>query len=205
MKKTALAIAALTSTFIAAPAMAHQAGDVILRAGPILAVPNASTNSSVFDFDVSSNAQLGLTGTYMFTDNVGLELLAATPFSHEITLGNIDVAKVKQLPPSLYLQYYFLDKNAGSRPYIGAGVNYTRFFNSNEQLAGVSDLNLKSSWGPIVNAGIDIKLSDNLFFNTSVWYAKIKSKATFKLAGEEQKVDVTVDPTILFMGLGYSF
>ncbi|HDR1557551.1 TPA: outer membrane beta-barrel protein, partial [Pasteurella multocida] len=193
------------AALVAGSAVAHQAGSVIVRGGPILVVPNASTNHDVFKFDVNSNAQLGLTATYMATDNLGVELLAATPFSHEITLGNTLVGKTKHLPPSLYAQYYFLDKDAKARPYVGAGVNYTTFFSEKAVLNGVTDLKLKDSWGPAFNAGVDIQVADNLFLNTAIWYAKIKSKATFKLGDVEHKVNVKLDPTVFFVGLGYRF
>lgn len=189
MKKTVLALGVMAA-LVAGSAVAHQAGSVIVRGGPILVVPNASTNHDVFKFDVNSNAQLGLTATYMATDNLGVELLAATPFSHEITLGNTLVGKTKHLPPSLYAQYYFLDKDAKARPYVGAGVNYTTFFSEKAVLNGVTNLKLKDSWGPAFNAGVDIQVADNLFLNTAIWYAKIKSKATFKLGDVEHKVNV---------------
>ncbi|MFC0950629.1 OmpW family outer membrane protein [Pasteurella multocida] len=204
MKKTVFALGVMAA-LVAGSAVAHQAGSVIVRGGPILVVPNASTNHDGFKFDVNSNAQLGLTATYMATDNLGIELLAATPFSHEITLGNTLVGKTKHLPPSLYAQYYFLDKDAKARPYVGAGVNYTTFFSEKAVLNGVTDLKLKDSWGPAFNAGVDIQVADNLFLNTAIWYAKIKSKATFKLGGEEHKVNVKLDPTVFFVGLGYRF
>ncbi|HEP1081378.1 TPA: outer membrane beta-barrel protein [Pasteurella multocida] len=204
MKKTVLALGVMAE-LVAGSAVAHQAGSVIVRGGPILVVPNASTNHDGFKFDVNSNAQLGLTATYMATDNLGVELLAATPFSHEITLGNTLVGKTKHLPPSLYAQYYFLDKDAKARPYVGAGVNYTTFFSEKAVLNGVTDLKLKDSWGPAFNAGVDIQVADNLFLNTAIWYAKIKSKATFKVGGEEHKVNVKLDPTVFFVGLGYRF
>ncbi|HDR1062270.1 OmpW family outer membrane protein [Pasteurella multocida] len=204
MKKTVFALGVMAA-LVAGSAVAHQAGSVIVRGGPILVVPNASTNHDGFKFDANSNAQLGLTATYMATDNLGVELLAATPFSHEITLGNTLVGKTKHLPPSLYAQYYFLDKDAKARPYVGAGVNYTTFFSEKAVLNGVTDLKLKDSWGPAFNAGVDIQVADNLFLNTAIWYAKIKSKATFKLGGEEHKVNVKLDPTVFFVGLGYRF
>nr|AHX71788.1 outer membrane protein W [Pasteurella multocida]AHX71789.1 outer membrane protein W [Pasteurella multocida] len=204
MKKTVLALGVMAA-LVAGSAVAHQAGSVIVRGGPILVVPNASTNHDVFKFDVNSNAQLGLTATYMATDNLGVELLAATPFSHEITLGNTLVGKTKHLPPSLYAQYYFLDKDAKARPYVGAGVNYTTFFSEKAVLNGVTDLKLKDSWGPAFNAGVNIQVADNLFLNTAIWYAKIKSKATFKVGDVEHKVNVKLDPTVFFVGLGYRF
>ncbi|KGQ48544.1 membrane protein [Gallibacterium anatis] len=211
MKKLALALATSAALLAASSAaMAHQAGEFFVRGGPILAVPNTAThnyagNALDYNFDVNSNAQLGLTGTYMITDNLGVELLAATPFSHEIKLGGSTIAKTKHLPPSLYLQYYFLNADAPARPYVGAGINYTTFFSEQEKLDGLSNLKLKDSWGPVVNAGIDINLTDKLFVNTSVWWAKIKTKATFDLGGQPQEARVTLDPTIFFVGLGYRF
>lgn len=204
MKKTALAVLLGSALFVGS-AMAHQAGDVIVRVGGAFVVPNTSTDHSVFKFDVDSNAQLGLTATYMVTDNIGVELLAATPFSHQITLGKVDIAKTKHLPPSLYAQYYFLDKDAKARPYIGAGVNYTKFFNTKVQYAPVKNLKLKDSWGPIVNAGVDIEVAKNLYLNAAVSYAKIKTKATFNIGNEKHTVNVKLDPMVYFMGLGYRF
>lgn len=221
MKKTALALG-LTAALFTGVASAHQAGDVILRAGGVFVSANSEsttkTNTQV-NLEVSDNAQLGLTGTYMFTDNIGLELLAATPFSHKVSanvpaLGagsNLgDVVKVKQLPPSLYLQYYFLDKDAGSRPYLGVGLNYTRFFNAKSTNPLITDVNVKKhSFAPVVNAGIDIKLTDNLYLNTAMWYTRIKTTAKFKVpavtAGYEHEVKLKLDPFVFFTGLAYRF
>ena len=107
MKKAALALG-LSATLLAGFANAHQQGDVIVRAGGVLVDTHTTTNSDVFKFKVNNNTQLGLTGTYMFTDNIGVELLAATPFSHEIKLGSALVGKTKHLPPSVYAQYYLI-------------------------------------------------------------------------------------------------
>lgn len=226
MKKTALALG-LTAALFAGMANAHQAGDVILRVGGVFVSANSESDTTSnrnvpglgnvdVNLDVGDNAQLGLTGTYMFTDNIGLELLAATPFSHKIKasayaggneLVNLgDTVKLKQLPPSLYLQYYFLDKDAGSRPYLGLGLNYTRFFNAKSLRPEVTELNVKKhSFAPVVNAGIDIKLTDNVYWNTSMWYTQIKTKAKFKALDLDHEVKVKLDPFVFFTGLAYRF
>lgn len=80
-------------------------------------------------FNVSNNTQLGLTFTYMATDNIGVELLAATPFRHKVgTAATGNIATVHHLPPTLMAQWYFGDSSSKLRPYIGAGINYTTFF-----------------------------------------------------------------------------
>lgn len=215
MKKTALVLG-MAAALTAGTASAHEAGSFLLRAGGVFVSAHSHSDtktSTEIGLKVNDNAQLGLTGTYMITDNIGVELLGATPFSHSID-GNIpsmnknlgEVVKLKQLPPSLYLQYYFLDKDSPSRPYIGARLNYTRFFNAKIKNDAISDLEIdKHSFGPVVNARIDIKLTDNLFFNTAMWYTHIKTTAKFKALGSNHEVDVKLDPFVFFMGLGYRF
>jgi outer membrane protein len=79
-------------------------------------------------FNVSNNTQLGLTFTYMATDNIGVELLAATPFRHKVgTAATGNIATVHHLPPTLMAQV-FRRLQSKLRPYIGAGINYTTFF-----------------------------------------------------------------------------
>lgn len=209
MKKSMLALG-IAATLISSAASAHESGSWIVRAGAAHVMPTHVENTSntaapALGLDVNANTQLGLTGTYMITDNIGVELLAASPFSHEITLGGQLVGKTKHLPPSLYAQYYFLNKEAKARPYLGAGINYTNFFNETEKMAGVTDLKLHDSWGLVLNGGLDINLTDNLLFNTAVYYAKIKTKADFKVAGTQLSQDVRLDPLVFFMGIGYRF
>lgn len=209
MKKSMLALG-IAATLMSSAASAHEAGSWIVRAGAAHVMPTHVENTSntaapALGLDVNANTQLGLTGTYMITDNIGVELLAASPFSHEITLGGQLVGKTKHLPPSLYAQYYFLNKEAKARPYLGAGINYTNFFNETEKMAGVTDLKLHDSWGLVLNGGLDINLTDNLLFNTAVYYAKIKTKADFKVAGTQLSQDVRLDPLVCFMGIGYRF
>lgn len=81
-----------------------------------------------------------------------MELLAATPFTHNVGLQTVgNVAQVSHLPPSLMAQYYFRDAKDKLRPYLGVGINYTLFFdekfNDHGKSMGLSDLSAKNSWG----------------------------------------------------------
>ncbi|SDE46241.1 OmpW family protein [Ruegeria marina] len=68
------------------------------------------------------------TAEYLIRDNLGIELLAATPFEHDVSVSGIGYAgSVKHLPPTLSLNYRFPTQPA-SKPYVGLGVNYTTFF-----------------------------------------------------------------------------
>lgn len=193
-------------------ASAHQAGDFFMRAGTATVRPTEGSQDvmGLGSFSVDNNTQLGLTFTYMATDNIGIELLAATPFQHKVGLaatGNL--AKVKQLPPTLMAQWYFLDSNSKARPYVGAGINYTTFFgekfNQTGEDAGLSDLSVKDSWGLAGQVGLDYQVDQDWLINASVWYMDIDTEVKFKANGEEQNIKTRIDPWVFFFGVGYRF
>jgi outer membrane protein len=227
MRKLPLTAALLALAAVTPFASAHQAGDIIIRAGAATVDPHEDSGNisaaaaggkvSGTKATVDSDTQLGLAAAYMITDHVGIELLAATPFNHQIGvkgLGALDgkLADVKQLPPTLSLQYYPLNPQSRIQPYVGAGINYTVFFDedlssSRKSAAGggFSSLDLDNSWGYAFQAGVDYQITDHLLFNAAVWYADIDTKATADSALGRVKVDVDVDPWVYMVGLGYKF
>ncbi len=193
-------------------ASAHEAGDVIVRVGTATVRPTEGSDNvlGLGSFNINNNTQMGLTLGYMFTDNIGMELLAATPFQHKIGLKSTGtIAEVKQLPPSLMAQYYFGDKRDKLRPYLGLGINYTTFyytnFNQTGRDAGLSDLSVKDSWGVATQAGLDYNLDDNWLINMSVWWMDIDTEVKFKAGGEQQNINTRIDPWVFMFGVGYRF
>ncbi|NGX85781.1 outer membrane protein OmpW [Rahnella sp. Lac-M11] len=193
-------------------ASAHEAGDVIVRVGTATVRPTEGSDNvlGLGSFNINNNTQMGLTLGYMFTDNIGMELLAATPFQHKIGLKSTGtIAEVKQLPPSLMAQYYFGDKRDKLRPYLGLGINYTTFydtnFNQTGRNAGLSDLSVKDSWGVATQAGLDYNLDDNWLINMSVWWMDIDTEVKFKAGGEQQNINTRIDPWVFMFGVGYRF
>lgn len=205
---------------------AHNAGDFIVRGGLTLVTPNDdSGNVDVVGVgnvgmavEVSNNTQLGLNFVYMFDSNLGIEVLAATPFSHDIKLtdstdnalglGDGKLANTKHLPPTVSLLYYF--NNEGNfKPYLGAGFNYTIFFDeqftSDRQTQTFSDLKLDSSLGLAIQAGVDYQLTGKWLLNTSVRYIDIDTEAHFNVLGTTGKTGVDIDPWVLSVMLGYKF
>lgn len=173
---------------------------------------------------VNNNTQLGLTFDYALDDNWSVQLIAATPFSHKITgKGSVDglaIGKTKHLPPTLLAQYNFGSVNADFRPFVGAGINYTMFFSEKAApelkntlvtigAAQASDdvsLSLKNSVGIAVQAGFNYKLSNNWGLHAMIAWADIDTDAKVKINGATvQPVDVSIDPTIIMVGLRYSF
>lgn len=197
----------LTSASVAAV----EKGDWLVRFGAVNVSPNdnstsltlAGPNSTV---GVDDNTQVFANLSYMIKENVAVELLAATPFSHDIVgtgalSGVGKVGETKQLPPTLSIQYHFTPK-ASVRPYVGAGINYTIFFSEKTTgaLAGTT-LSLDDSWGLAVQAGVDVDITKDWFFNADIRYINIETTATTVLGTAE----VEINPTVISLGIGTRF
>lgn len=192
-------------------------GDWALRVGPTLVSPN--DDSGVLSgadapgdarVAVDSGASLGITLSWMATERLGVGVLAAWPFRHEIkgagSLGGAGkLAEVKQLPPTVTLQYHF-SPGAALRPYVGAGLNYTTFFS--EKTSGAIadyDLRLDDSFGWAVEAGVDFDVSDDWFLSAQLWYLAIDTTAKLSGPADLGNVDVGIDPWVAMIGAGRRF
>ena len=225
--------ASLFALALAAPiAHAHEAGDILVRAGAITVNPKADSGSVKVDqgplagtnlggkATMSSDTQLGLNFAYMLTNHVGIELLAATPFEHDVKIKNTalgaangKLGTLKHLPPTLSVVYYPLDKKSAFQPYVGAGINYTWIYDehvgSEASANGFSNFKAKNSWGLAWQVGADYMITDNIMLNAQVRYIDIDTRATVEnnavAPGTRARVNVDVDPFIYMVGLGYKF
>lgn len=204
---------------------AHDAGEFVVRAGAALVAPDDSSGAIAIagigkvggtGVGVDDDTQLGLTVSYIFAPHWGVELLAATPFEHEISgkgLGGFGVDKIgttKHLPPTVSVQYYFADPQSAWQPYVGVGVNYTTFFSENLSGAaktglGASNLQIDDSWGIAFQAGLDWAIDAHWLLNVAVWNVDIDTTATLNTALGKAKVDVEIDPWVYMIGVGYRF
>ena len=181
-------------------AQAHNAGDWLLRFGASDVVPK-SDNHEIVKVDDALGATFNL--SFMMTANWSIELLAALPYKHDIKLiGDGKVASTKHLPPTLSLQYHFVP-NSSFQPYLGGGINYTKFFSEKTTgaLQGVN-LSLGDSWGWAVEAGVDIMLNDRWFLNLDARYIEIETKA--KLDGASIG-KVKINPMVYGAHIGIRF
>ncbi|NMT62670.1 OmpW/AlkL family protein [Marinobacter orientalis] len=226
----------------AAPAaQAFEAGDFILRAGVAHVAPDDSSDSITVggapllsgadsQVTVDSNTQLGLRGTYMFTSNLGIGLLASTPFQHDINgggdiSGDVKLGETKHLPPTLTLEYFPMHSSSALQPYVGVGVNYTTFFEEKTSdtlnsvvgaeydIPGAStSLELDDSVGVAVELGMDYMLSENFGLNAAIWWADINTDAKVEVfdgagnfAAETDEFEVEIDPMVYMVGFTYKF
>lgn len=184
----------------ASPAFAYEAGDVIVRAGVVSVMPDTSTDAGTAGLDVEDNTQLGLTIDYLLTPHVGVELLGATPFEHDITAGGTTIGSVSHLPPTVTVQYFPLDSASSVQPYVGAGLNYTKFWGEDNNLGVVLDVS--DSVGLALEAGVDIKVADNIVVNASIW--KIDINTDVSINGTKIG-ELEIDPLAAMIAVGYKF
>lgn len=136
---------------------------------------------------------------YFFTPHLAAELILTYPQKHDVTLDGQRIGSFRHLPPTLTAQYHFAPQ-ASVRPYVGAGLNYTRISRV-KLLDGAADLE-KDSWGLALQAGVDFQLDARWSVNVDVKKVNIRSDV---LLGGARAAEVRVDPVLVGVGVGYRF
>lgn len=137
--------------------------------------------------------------SYFFTPHLAAELILTYPQKHDVTLDGKRIGSFRHLPPTLTAQYHFAPQ-ASVRPYVGAGINYTRISRV-ELLDGAANLE-KDSWGLALQAGVDFQLDARWSLNVDVKKVNIRSDV---LLGGARAAEVRVDPVLVGVGIAYRF
>ena len=177
---------------VAGTALDQTQGDWTIGIGVVNVNPKSDNGDLAgFQADIDDDKRPIFTFEYFVRDNLCVELLLATPFDHDIALDGVgDIGSTKHLPPTVSLNYHF-PTNSAWKPYIGAGINYTDFF---EEESSLGKLELDSSWGFAVQAGVDYMLSDTGMLRFTARYIDIETDA--KLDGTKIGT-AEIDPVVL--------
>ncbi|WP_372759851.1 OmpW family protein [Pseudoalteromonas sp.] len=217
--KTKLSMALLTSSLLALSAAAQ--ANVSVNIGAINVNPDnthsAINENSALGLNPNSNTQLGISVDYAFNQQWFLQLIAATPFSHDIHgaggLAGNKIANIKHLPPSLVAQYHFLDSSSAFRPFIGVGVNYTTFFDEQPSQAlktvlGTADVEVKleDSFGFVAQLGANYKIAEKWGLHAMVSVMDIETDSTVYADGAQALTSsVKIDPVVAMFAVKYHF
>jgi len=156
---------------------------------PDVAGARVRINDKTFpEFDVS----------YAFTRNIAAELVLTYPQKHDVSLQGANIGSIKHLPPALLLQYRFLPGEKVN-PYLGAGLNYTRFMSAKLPDGVATD---KSSAGFALQAGVDFEVARNAFINVD--YKRVNIETDVKANGAKLTT-LKVDPNLISIGIGWKF
>jgi outer membrane protein len=199
MKTTTLAMAFLALLASgAAVAQDFTAGSLLVRARAVH-LDSANKDSTGLNLSIDNKTLPEVDFTYFFSPNLAAELVLTVPQKQRVYAGATQIGSLKHLPPTLTLQYHF-NQPSGIKPYVGAGINYTRF-SSVDLLGGGADLK-RNSYGLAFQAGVDFPLSKNLYLNVDVKKVYIKTDV---IASGSNIGTFKVDPVLLGVGLGWRF
>lgn len=223
MKRLLIAalLASTTWTTVAGVAAAED-NPWMVRGRVIGVLPSESADLSVAgtalggDVKISNEYVPELDITYFFNKNIAAELILATT-QHNVKAtnvsavggANVDLGDVWVLPPTLTVQYHFTEMGQ-FKPYVGAGVNATLFYNEDEGPVADS-IDYDSSVGPALQVGFDYDLDGQpggWAFNADVKKIWINTKATVDFTtalGATVKADVDINPIVAGVGFGYKF
>lgn len=191
----ALALAATTLT----PAVAQTSdGQWLVRARAVHLDPANKDNIDGLDVGINSKWLPEVDITYFFTPNIAAELILTYPQKQDVKANGSKIGTLKHLPPVLTVQYHF-DQVNGFKPYVGAGLNYTRF--SNVDLPEGLSIK-KNSVGFALQAGVDYEISKGMYLNLDV--KKVQIRTDLKSEGEKLG-KVKVDPLLVGLGIGWRF
>lgn len=201
MKKQLIALAATAA--LAAPmlAQAQDTGSWIVRAR---ALHLDSANKGIAGLSVNNKTFPEVDISYFFTPNLAAELVLTYPQKHDLIYKGGTVGSIKHLPPTLSLQYHFTGLQ-GFRPYVGAGINYTRFSSLN--LAAVNGGSVdKNSLGFAFGAGVDVPVGGGWLINVDIKKVHIHADDVHVNALSPNSLGTfKVDPTLFSVGVGYRF
>lgn len=214
MKKILLALSAIGVVLSAGSAYAEQ-GDWVLRARAVNVSPDEDSNvvvggARVGELRVDDNTIPEIDISYYFTKNIAAELILATGTRHDVDLhldagGKSGLGSVNLLPPTLTVQWHF-NPDQMFDPYVGAGVNYTRFMDNKLDLAGTPIRLDHNSFGGALQAGFDVNLKDGWLLNADVKKVWIDSDVKMNSGAGYQKIDsLDIDPWVFGIGFGKKF
>lgn len=196
----AAAVAAFAALALSAPAHAGILDNFQVKVGVSGILPDEA--GSPIPVDISDEYVPTLQLEYFFNENISAELLCCVA-THDVTAagGTIDLGEVTHFPPTVTVKYHWTNMGA-FEPYVGAGVNYTAFIDS-EPPAGLS-VDYDESFGGALQAGFDYRLNEHWALNFDVRRIWISTDVT--ISGAINAADsVDIDPWVVTTAVAYRF
>lgn len=182
----------------------------LIRLRGISVIPETSTNAvNPIGGHIKTSNQIvpELDFSYFFTQHIAAELILGTS-RHAVTatntsLGNVNLGKVSLLPPTLTVQYHFMSTSRFS-PYVGAGINYTYFYDI-QNGPSLSSTKYGDSVGPALQLGADVAINKHWLFNIDAKKLFVTSHVTTLSGPTTITSNVALNPWVVGAGFGYRF
>ena len=203
MRKQLIVLAAAATLAAPMAASAQDTGNWLIR-GRVLSLDSANKDSTGLGLSINNKVFPELDITYFITPNLATELVLTYPQKQDVRSNGTNIGSFKHLPPTLSLQYHVTGLN-GWRPYVGAGLNYTRITSVKFAPGIVTALSPsldKSSVGLALGVGADVQIGGGWLLNFDVKKVQIRTdvKSFGAKAGE-----LRIDPLLVSVGIGKRF
>jgi outer membrane protein len=201
MKKQLIAAAVLLSMGTGvAMAQAAKEGPWMVRVRAVNLDMSNKNETPVAGLGASNKLIPEVDISYFFTKNIAAELILTVPQKHDVNANTGNLGTFKHLPPTLTLQYHF--DMGGFKPYVGAGVNYTKISSVDLSKVGAGSNLSSSSTGLALQAGVDIPMGNGMYFNIDVKKIQIKTDV---IAAGTNVGKLKLDPLAVGVGVGWRF
>jgi outer membrane protein len=201
--RSATVAIALALPLIAVAQPPADQGDWLVRVRATV-LESANGDSTGLGLSINDRTIPELDITRFFTPQIAAELVLTYPQKQTISAGGTPIGSLKHLPPVLTLQYHFTQLPS-FRPYVGLGVNYTRFSDVQFDAATTAALHpsiKRNSFGAALQAGVDIPVGSGWLINADVKKVQIRTD----VSSSGTKVgQFKVDPLLLSLGVGKRF
>jgi outer membrane protein len=189
--------------------------DVHSKAPPLSnsPVPNA-------EVEVDDSSTVGIGYVYRFDPAWSVEGALGIPPKHK-TYGRGflepfgQISSMKQIAPTVFVNYHFEPMAGKWQPFVGAGINYTHFIEGHSTASGdaasggPTTIKLKDSWGPAAHVGMTYAIDKQWSLVGTIAAAKVKSDVTATTTTATGTVvrTTTIDfrPVAYTLSVGYSF
>jgi outer membrane protein len=175
---------------------------------------------------VKSQSTLLLTLSRTLVSNWDAELALGVPPTHDVvakldtsnpqlaTVAGLQghvIAKIRQFSPTAFVNYNFGDSSSMLRPFVGLGINYTKFdktestADGNALAGGATRISLSDSTGWAAHAGVNWQVDPQWSVSGSWSTADVKTTLTASTAGYDRTADIKFRPRVLAITVGRSF
>lgn len=230
--KKFLLISAVASTLASLACSTVLAQQTTIRVGYANIQPNSSASDVSGPFtppglslDVRSTSTAVFSLIREINDIWDVELAFGIPPTHDVALkvnnaslpgsaqalnGQIG-ARVRQVAPTIFANYKFLDRSSAWRPFLGVGLNFTKFDKSDSTAAGntlnggATSISLKDSFGLALQGGVVYRIDNQWSLSAALATAMVKTTMTTNTYGVQRTADIKFRPTVLSLSVGYSF
>lgn len=184
--------------------LSAQNWQVRLRGVSVQPYEKSTVGGEDSDVNISNAFIPELDFTYFFNKNFAAELILGTS-KHDVKVGNDEVSlgSVRLLPPTVTLQYHFYPTKS-LKPYVGAGLNYTIFYDvENGDTLGME---YKNNVGFALQGGVDYFVNDKFFLNVDIKKLYLKTDVDVDLGlPATVPAEVKINPLLIGFGVGMKF